>query len=32
VLHQDDGKPVDENLLQLWMERATQRVVAPLGN
>jgi integrase len=25
VLHQDDGKPVDENLLQLWMERATNR-------
>ncbi len=25
VLHQDDGKPVDENLLQVWMERATSR-------
>jgi site-specific recombinase XerD len=25
VLHQDDGKPVDDNLLQLWMERATAR-------
>jgi len=25
VLHQDDGKPVHENLLQLWIERATER-------
>jgi len=25
VLHQDDGKPVHENLLQLWIERATGR-------
>jgi integrase len=25
VLHQDDGKPVEQNLLQVWMERATQR-------
>jgi integrase len=25
VLHQDDGKSVDENLLQVWMEHATHR-------
>jgi integrase len=25
VLHQDDGKPVDENLLQIWIEQATRR-------
>lgn len=25
VLHQDDGKPVDENVLQDWMEQATRR-------
>ena len=25
VLHADDGQPVDENLLQDWMEQATRR-------
>ncbi len=25
VLHLDDGKPVDENVLQDWMEQATRR-------
>jgi integrase len=25
VLHQDDGKPTDENVLQDWMEQATRR-------
>jgi len=33
VLHQDDGRPVDANVLQNWMEQATRRAgLAPTGS